>query len=338
MGVLPLQFPEGETAESLGLTGEEEFTITGLAEPMNAGELPREVTVRAGDASFTARVRIDTPKEADYFRHGGILRYVLRPLVAGAWKGCPRTPRRAGSGSSAGRPSARWEGARREPPATLKVRRAVAGALSPVWETVGHLEIRMTRYVGRMLDRGLETEGNVKGLEHQHPDRVLYHPSAWHVLPLALRYIGVSDRDTFVDFGCGKGRVVAAAMRPFRRVIGVEIAPDLAEIARAALAARSSRHRCHDVEIVVADATRFAVPDDLTIAYLFDPFSGKTLDAVLRNIIDSLDRHPRRVRLIYVHPTAARQILATKRFRLLKVQRGGLRDWPISRAEIYESC
>jgi aconitate hydratase len=82
MGVLPLQYPEGESAESLGLTGEEEFTITGLAEPMNAGELPREVQVKAGDASFAARVRIDTPKEADYFRHGGILRYVLRQLAA----------------------------------------------------------------------------------------------------------------------------------------------------------------------------------------------------------------------------------------------------------------
>jgi aconitate hydratase len=84
MGVLPLQFPEGETAESLGLTGEEEFTITGLAEPLNAGELPREVEVKAGDVAFTARVRIDTPKEADYFRHGGILRYVLRQLAADA--------------------------------------------------------------------------------------------------------------------------------------------------------------------------------------------------------------------------------------------------------------
>jgi aconitate hydratase len=82
MGVLPLQFPEGETAESLGLSGEEEFTITGLAEPMNAGELPREVSVKAGDVEFTARVRIDTPKEAEYFRHGGILRYVLRQLAA----------------------------------------------------------------------------------------------------------------------------------------------------------------------------------------------------------------------------------------------------------------
>jgi aconitate hydratase len=81
MGVLPLQYPAGESAESLGLTGEEEFSITGLAEPLNAGELPRTVSVRAGDTEFEARVRIDTPKEADYFRHGGILQYVLRSLM-----------------------------------------------------------------------------------------------------------------------------------------------------------------------------------------------------------------------------------------------------------------
>jgi aconitate hydratase len=83
MGVLPLQYPEGESAESLGISGEEEFTITGLAEPMNAGDLPRTVSVRAGDVEFEARVRIDTPKEAEYFRHGGILQYVLRSLLGG---------------------------------------------------------------------------------------------------------------------------------------------------------------------------------------------------------------------------------------------------------------
>ena len=82
MGVLPLQFPDGESFESLGLTGEEEFEITGLADPLNNGELPTEVQVKAGDKEFTARVRIDTPKEADYFRNGGILPYVLRQLRA----------------------------------------------------------------------------------------------------------------------------------------------------------------------------------------------------------------------------------------------------------------
>ena len=83
MGVLPLQFCEGQSAKALGLSGQEIFEITGLAGPLNAGELPRHVTVNAGNLEFQALVRIDTPKEADYFRHGGILQYVLRQLAAG---------------------------------------------------------------------------------------------------------------------------------------------------------------------------------------------------------------------------------------------------------------
>ncbi len=82
MGVLPLQFCEGQGAQSLGLGGQEIFEITGLAGPLNAGELPRRATVNAGNVEFQAIVRIDTPKEAEYFRHGGILPYVLRQLVA----------------------------------------------------------------------------------------------------------------------------------------------------------------------------------------------------------------------------------------------------------------
>ncbi|GIH69501.1 aconitate hydratase AcnA [Sphaerimonospora thailandensis] len=81
MGVLPLQFPEGHSAASLGLTGTETFDITGVEE-LNAGDTPATVTVRAGDVEFQAVVRIDTPGEADYYRHGGIMQYVLRSLLA----------------------------------------------------------------------------------------------------------------------------------------------------------------------------------------------------------------------------------------------------------------
>jgi aconitate hydratase len=80
MGVLPLQFPEGETASSLGLTGEETFDIIGVTE-LNAGQTPRTVKVTAGEVSFDALVRIDTPGEADYYRNGGIMQYVLRSLI-----------------------------------------------------------------------------------------------------------------------------------------------------------------------------------------------------------------------------------------------------------------
>src|SRR5438045_2658510 len=83
MGVLPLQFSPGQDAGSLGLTGEEVYSVRGLA---GAGEVPRTVTIGlaypGGTREVTATVRIDTPAEAAYYRHGGILPYVLRQLVA----------------------------------------------------------------------------------------------------------------------------------------------------------------------------------------------------------------------------------------------------------------
>jgi aconitate hydratase len=85
MGVVPLQYAPGESASSLGLTGCETYSVTGLA-ALESGSIPKEVTVRATAESGTtvelhARVRIDTPMEAEYYRHGGILRYVLRQLA-----------------------------------------------------------------------------------------------------------------------------------------------------------------------------------------------------------------------------------------------------------------
>ena len=86
MGILPLQFPEGESADSLGLDGTETFDISGITQ-LNEGVTPQvmKVTATKTDGStveFDATVRIDTPGEAQYYRHGGILQYVLRNLVA----------------------------------------------------------------------------------------------------------------------------------------------------------------------------------------------------------------------------------------------------------------
>jgi aconitate hydratase len=79
MRVLPLQFSDGESAESLGLTGKETYSIAGLAD---AEEVPRELTVKADDKEFKVIARIDTPKEQRYFHHGGILQFVLRQLLS----------------------------------------------------------------------------------------------------------------------------------------------------------------------------------------------------------------------------------------------------------------
>ena len=81
MGVLPLQYRPGESAASLGLTGREVYDVAGI-EKMNSGPVPHEVTVRADGREFQAIVRIDTPGEAEYYRHGGIMQYVLRSLLA----------------------------------------------------------------------------------------------------------------------------------------------------------------------------------------------------------------------------------------------------------------
>ena len=85
MGVIPLQYPDGQNADSLGLDGTETFSITGITS-LNEGSTPKTVKVVATQESgetveFDAVVRIDTPGEADYYRNGGILQYVLRSLV-----------------------------------------------------------------------------------------------------------------------------------------------------------------------------------------------------------------------------------------------------------------
>ena len=77
MGVLPLQYLAGETAETLGLTGREAFSVTGVEN----GEA-EEVTVRADEKEFRALLRADTPREREYLRHGGVLPYALRELLA----------------------------------------------------------------------------------------------------------------------------------------------------------------------------------------------------------------------------------------------------------------
>jgi aconitate hydratase len=86
MGILPLQFKAGDSADSLGLTGEEIYDVTGLADALSKGVKAIKVSAKKADGSvktFDAIVRIDTPQEVLYYQHGGILQYVLRQLLAG---------------------------------------------------------------------------------------------------------------------------------------------------------------------------------------------------------------------------------------------------------------
>ena len=78
MGVLPLEFLPGEGAEALGLTGEEVYSVSGIADGLAPG---KRLTVTAGDKTFEVVTRLDTPQEVEYYLHGGILQYVLRELA-----------------------------------------------------------------------------------------------------------------------------------------------------------------------------------------------------------------------------------------------------------------
>jgi hypothetical protein len=187
----------------------------------------------------------------------------------------------------------------------------------------------------RFLEPGpLDTSGSA-GLDQfgvAREGRVRYEPSGWFWLHRALRGMGVTSADVFIDYGSGKGRVVYQAARyPFGRVIGVEIAEELNRMARANIDHARDRLVCQDIELVTADATKYELPDDVTYAYFFTPFEGDVFRAVLRNIVASLDRAPRRLTLLWVsqsdHDRAGEALIREAgRFTLVKKRKGLRRD------------
>jgi SAM-dependent methyltransferase len=174
-----------------------------------------------------------------------------------------------------------------------------------------------------MFGAGLEeTAGHVErdSIGVAHPDAVRYAASPWWILRWLLPHSAVRPGDVFVELGCGKGRVILDAARryPFSRVVGVELAPRLSAVARDLVERERGRLRCPDVRIETLDATAFPIPDDMTHAYLYNPFNGPTFEQVCANIVASLDRAPRTLRLMYLHPADHATLMATGRFRLLR--------------------
>ena len=106
------------------------------------------------------------------------------------------------------------------------------------------------------------------------------------------------------------GRVVleAAERYAFRRVVGVELVPEFARAAEALLRRNAARLRASGWEIVVADAAGYRVPDDVTVVYLYDPFTGGLFDAVVDELGRSLARRPRRLRILYLAPTESSRL------------------------------
>jgi SAM-dependent methyltransferase len=175
----------------------------------------------------------------------------------------------------------------------------------------------------RLLERrsGVRTHGLIElrelGLEAE--GRVRYQPSPWMTLRRILPPREVEPHDVFVDFGCGLGRVLVQASRyRFARVVGVELSPELSARARENLArARSEAARARS-EVVTADVLEWAVPDDVTVAYFANPFTGAIFEDVIRRLLVSVDRAPRRLRIIYHWPREHERLMATGRVRVAR--------------------
>lgn len=150
--------------------------------------------------------------------------------------------------------------------------------------------------------RGLETDGMVRleDLGLAADERRNYGPSGWKTIDRLARRVPLGPDDVFVDYGCGKGRIVyLAALHPIARVIGVELSPELAAVARRNLEISSSRLRCRDVRIDVSDALSWPVPDDLTIAFFYSPFTGRIFEGVVENLRRSVARRPRALWIVH---------------------------------------
>jgi 16S rRNA G966 N2-methylase RsmD len=171
------------------------------------------------------------------------------------------------------------------------------------------------------------------------PDRIAYSSSGPTTLWRGMRGLRVTPDDVFVDYGAGKGWVVlqAAARYPFGKVIGVEISEELASIARENIARAQHRLRGKAVDVVVADAETWTLPDETTFVYMYKPFTGRIFEAAFRQIEASLDRRPRKLTFVYANPYDEQTVLASGRFRRVRTSRGLHRD-PRRRVHVYVSA
>lgn len=168
-----------------------------------------------------------------------------------------------------------------------------------------------------------------------------YLPAGWMSLRRILPPREVTDHDVFVDFGSGMGRVVLQAARyPFRKVIGVEISQALHSIAQENIDHNRQRLRCPDVELVHADALEYELPDDVSVAFLYNPFRGEIFATVIERLLQSVERNPRLLRIIYVNPVEERLLLGTGRIRHARTVSGWRpsKEWSRSNSiRMYEA-
>jgi SAM-dependent methyltransferase len=156
--------------------------------------------------------------------------------------------------------------------------------------------------------------------------RAFYEGIGWLPLRRALAALEPGPGDVFVDLGSGKGQaLVVAGQFPLARVIGVELADDLNEVARSNMAHARRRLRARDYEITTADVLKWPVPDDLSIVFMYCPFIGDLFSQAMDRIFESYDRNPRPLHLIYAFPWEHNRLLASGRVEVVDVHPA---QWP----------
>jgi precorrin-6B methylase 2 len=216
--------------------------------------------------------------------------------------------------------------------AKIRARLADDGVVLRTYRAARHL----VEWLGHERRQAVDTSPHIslESLGVQHPDRNWYEPASWTTLRTVLPRSAVRSTDVFVDFGSGMGRMIQqAANYPFARVIGVEVSEQLNEAARRNFERNQRRFTCQSVDFVTCDAVEFPIPDDMTHAYMYNPFKDETFRTVLQNIIRSIDHAPRKLVLIYDNPTQRQALEETGRFHLVDEKQTA----PRRKALIYES-
>jgi SAM-dependent methyltransferase len=155
---------------------------------------------------------------------------------------------------------------------------------------------------------------------HEPGNRVWHHPSNWLPTLLALRRLRLGPDDVVADLGAGKGAaLLVAAEFPVRRLTGVELVEELADVARRNVDANRDRMRAQDVEVVNSDVLCWPIPDDLTVVYLYSPFFGDLFGHIMEHLFEAHDSAPRPLRLVYNYPFEHNRLIATGRARVLDV-------------------
>jgi SAM-dependent methyltransferase len=162
---------------------------------------------------------------------------------------------------------------------------------------------------GMMFDwlHRVDTGGGIaaKDLDIASPNRdegIAYDPCPWSTLRQALRLVSLqAEGFTFVDIGCGKGKVLLSAMvLPFNKIVGVEFSPYLCQIAEQNLvSARLLSRKCSTVQVVCGDAVQYPIPDEPAVFFFANPFSYAIMELVLDNIVNSYCKLPRRIFLLF---------------------------------------